>query len=245
MRAWGSLEFCWRARRELERRGPFDHIVAHWLVPCAWPIAIGKARTLEAVAHGSDVRLFCRLPSALRRHIARAWIEHQVRLRCVSLELRDLLIDASHPALAERTRVEPLPLELGTPPGRVAARERLGVGASTRLALLVARLVPDKRVAAALRALVYLPGISVVVVGGGPLLSELARSFPTIRFTGELARPHALEWIAAADVLVSASLQEGAPTALREARALGVPIVAQPAGDLRQWAARDPGVWLI
>jgi len=245
LRAWGSLEFCWRARRELEQRGPFDQIVAHWLVPCAWPIAIGKARTQEAVAHGSDVRLFCRLPRALRRHIAHTWIEHQVRMRCVSSELRDLLIEASHPALIALTRVEPLPLVLGTPPTRAAAREHLGVGAGTRLALLVARLVPDKRVAAALRPLVHLPGISVVVVGGGPLLSELRRSFPTVRFTGELARPRALEWIAAADVLVSASRQEGAPTALREALALGVPVVAQPAGDLRQWAARDPGVWLV
>ena len=245
LRAWGALEFCWKARRELQQRGPFDQIIAHWLVPCAWPIALGQAPTLEAVAHGSDVRLFCRLPAALRRHIARGWLEHQVRLRCVSQELRDLLIEASLPALAERTRVEPPPLVLGTPPGRAAARERLGVDAGTRLALLVARLVPEKRVAEALRALVYLPGISLVVVGGGPLLSELARRFPTVRFTGELARPHALEWIAAADVLVSASRQEGAPTALREARALGVPIVAQPAGDLRDWAARDPGVWLV
>jgi teichuronic acid biosynthesis glycosyltransferase TuaC len=244
-RVWGALAFCWRARRELERRGPFDQIVAHWLLPCAWPIASGKAPTLEVVAHGSDVRLFCRLPSALRRHIARSWLDRQVRLRCVSRELRDLLIEASHPALAAQTRVEPVPLVLGTPPGRAVARERLGVGEGTRLALLVARLVPEKRVAAALRALVHLPGIALVVVGGGPLLSELRRDFPTVRFTGELERPRALEWIAAADVLVSASLREGSPTALREARALGVPIVAQPAGDLRAWAAGDPGVWLV
>lgn len=244
-RAWGSLAFCWRARRELERRGPFDQIVAHWLLPCAWPIASGKAQTLEAVAHGSDVRLFCRLPSALRRHIARGWLDQQVRLRCVSLELRDLLIEASDPALAAQTRVEPVPLVLGTPPARSAARQRLGVGEGTRLALLVARLVPEKRVAAALRGLVHLPGITLVVVGGGPLLSELARDFPSVRFTGELTRPCALEWIAAADVLVSASLREGSPTALREARALGVPIVAQPAGDLRAWATDDPGVWLV
>ena len=245
LRAWGSLEFCWRARRELARRGPFDQIIAHWLLPCAWPIASGRAGALEAVAHGSDVRLFCRLPAALRRHIARSWLDQQVRLRCVSRQLGDLLIEASHPALAEQIRVEPVPLVLGTPPGRAVARERLGVGEGTRLALLVARLVPDKRVAAALRALVHLPGISLVVVGGGPLLSELTRSFPSVRFTGELARPRALEWIAAADVLVSASLLEGSPTALREARALGVPVVAQPAGDLRRWAVEDPGVWLV
>jgi glycosyltransferase involved in cell wall biosynthesis len=82
------------------------------------------------------------------------------------------------------------------------------------------------------------------VIGGGPLLAELRARFPRVRFTGELSRSQSLEWIAAANVLVSASVLEGAPTVVREARALGVPVVACPAGDLRLWAESDPGLWL-
>ncbi|HVY44240.1 MAG TPA: glycosyltransferase, partial [Minicystis sp.] len=51
-------------------------------------------------------------------------------------------------------------------------------------------------------------------------------------------------WVAAADVLLHASAVEGAPTVVREARALGVRVVACPAGDLAAWAAADPGITL-
>jgi teichuronic acid biosynthesis glycosyltransferase TuaC len=112
------------------------------------------------------------------------------------------------------------------------------------LAVVVARLVPGKRVGIALDAIAHLPAVDVVVIGGGPLLSALQGQFPNVRFTGELTRSQALEWIAAANVLVSASLLEGAPTVVREARALGVPVVACPAGDLTLWAERDAGLWL-
>jgi glycosyltransferase involved in cell wall biosynthesis len=91
----------------------------------------------------------------------------------------------------------------------------------------------------------YLPGVHVVVVGGGPELHALRSRFGAVHFTGELPRPQALTWIAAADVVVSASRREGSPTALREARALGVPVVACTSGDLQQRAAGDPGLWLV
>src|SRR6185503_17000215 len=62
LRALGALEFCVGARRLLERRGPFERVIAHWLVPCGWPILPGLSGELEAVAHGSDVRLLAALP---------------------------------------------------------------------------------------------------------------------------------------------------------------------------------------
>jgi teichuronic acid biosynthesis glycosyltransferase TuaC len=234
-----------RARRLLEREGPFDRVLAHWLLPCAWPIAASCRGELEAVAHGSDVRLLAALPGALRQHIARAWLAQQLRVRCVSSELRDELLACTTQRLAAQLRVEPPPLLLGARPERAAARRSLGMDEHVQLALLVARLIPEKRVAVALRAVAQLPGVSVVVVGGGPLLGELRQRFPGVRFTGELPRPQALAWIAAADVVMSASRREGAPTALREARALGVPVVACAAGDLTERAAGDPGMWIV
>lgn len=244
LRAWGGLEFCVRARRLLEREGPFDRVVAHWLVPCAWPIAASHQGELEAVAHGSDVRLLAALPALLRQRIARGWLERGLRVRCVSNELRDELLACTTPRLAAQLRVEPPPFSLEPRPERARARCSLGIDEQVRLALLVARLIPEKRVEVALRAVGQLPGLVVVVVGGGPLLGELRQRFPNVRFTGELARPQALAWIAAADVLISASKREGAPTALREARALNVPVVACAAGDLAEHALNDPGLWI-
>jgi glycosyltransferase involved in cell wall biosynthesis len=46
-------------------------------------------------------------------------------------------------------------------------------------------------------------------------------------------------------VLVSASRHEGSPLVVREARALGVPVVACPSGDLEQWARDDAGLWVL
>jgi glycosyltransferase involved in cell wall biosynthesis len=228
----------------LEREGPFDRVVAHWLLPCAWPIAASWQGELEAVAHGTDVRLLAALPAVLRQHIARGWLERGLRLRCVSNALRDELLACTTPRLAAQLRVEPLPFSLEPRPERVVARRSLGIDEHARLALLVTRLIPEKRVAVALHAVGRLPGVLVVVVGGGPLLGELRQRFPHVRFTGELPRPRALAWIAAADVMISASKREGAPTASREARALGVPVVACAAGDLLERAADDPGLWI-
>ncbi|HEX3855482.1 MAG TPA: glycosyltransferase, partial [Polyangiaceae bacterium] len=84
-----------------------------------------------------------------------------------------------------------------------------------------------------------------VVVGDGPELETLRREFPAAHFTGRVARPEALTYIAAADVLASASAEEGAPSVVREARALGVKVVAVAAGDLAQWAKTDPGLLLV
>lgn len=245
LRAWGGLEFCVRAQHLLKREGPFDRVVAHWLLPCAWPIATTLRVELEAVAHGSDVRLLAALPAALRRHIARVWIERRLLVRCVSREVREQLLTCTTPRLAPQLRIEPMPLLLEPRPERRAARRSLGIAEQTRLALLVARLIPEKRVEVALGALERLPGVAVAVVGGGPLLCELRQRFRGVRFTGELSRPDALTWIAAADVVVSASKHEGAPTALREARALGVPVVACAAGDLAERAQHDHGLWLV
>jgi glycosyltransferase involved in cell wall biosynthesis len=245
LRARGALAFVLAARRLLSRHGPFEQLISHWLIPCAWPIGLGKAQQLEAVAHGSDVRLLCALPRALRQHVARALIHEKATLRCVSEELRDMLIDATTPLLRSHTRVEPVRLELGLRVERAEARARFGLRPPTRLVLVVSRLIPDKRVGTVLQAVAYLPDVHVVVVGGGPELERLRRDFPGVRFTAELPRPQALEWMSAADVVVSASQLEGAPTVVREARALGIPVVAWPAGDLPRWAAEDAGLWLV
>ncbi|MEP7053202.1 MAG: glycosyltransferase, partial [Pseudomonadota bacterium] len=197
----------------------------------------------ELVGHGSDVRLFCALPAPLRAHIARTWLTRGARIRVTSVELCQLLLEAN-PELGPVLRVQASPLHLGSCPSRSQARAALGWDDRPR-ALIVARLIPGKCVTTALRAIALLEGVQAVVVGDGPEFYELRRSFPTVQFAGRLSRPKALLFIAAADVLVSASPEEGAPSVVREARALGVRVVAVRAGELPAWAAADPGIRLV
>jgi glycosyltransferase involved in cell wall biosynthesis len=108
-----------------------------------------------------------------------------------------------------------------------------------------ARLVPSKRVDLAIREAAR-HRAALTVIGDGPLRAELealASSFePRARFTGQLPRGDALALIADAHKLVHLSEAEGAPTVIREARALGVPVLATPVGDVARWAAKDPGI---
>lgn len=242
----GVAEFCARARSALRRHAPFTRVQAHFLLPSAWPIALGVDASipLELIGHGSDVRLFCRLPRALRHQITRAWLGRRATLRVTSEELACAL-RAAHPELSATLRVEASPIDVDQVPTRRVARSALGIAETQSLALIVARLVPEKRVALALHALSLVDELATVVVGAGPELDSLRARFPSARFTGYLPREQALRWIAAADVLVSASALEGAPSAVREARALGVPVVAVPAGDLTQWAKHDRGLFLV
>jgi teichuronic acid biosynthesis glycosyltransferase TuaC len=239
-----ATPFVRRARKMLQELGPFDRVVAHWIVPCGWPVAFDSGAPLEVVAHGSDVRLLLGLPAPCRRYVLAALLRRCARFRFVSHELRDALV-AQSPDLAARSEVRASDIVVDGVPDRLEARRQLGVAPETRLCVVVARLVPAKRVRVALGALALIPECSVVVVGDGPEREPLARHFPEGRFVGHLPRDRTLAWIAAADVLISASRREGAPTVVREARALGVPVVAAPAGDLERWSAADPEILLV
>jgi glycosyltransferase involved in cell wall biosynthesis len=257
LRLPGVLE---RGRRELRRLPVADLLVAHWLVPSAWPLLLGPPGGLdrllsargrvELVAHGSDVRLLLKLPRLVRDHILAQLAQPRVELRFVSLDLRDDLLNAAglssslRRRLGEHSVVRPAALELPPLPSRLQARGQLGIREGERLVLVVGRLVPDKRVDVALGAAELVPHGRLVVLGSGPELASLRELFPTAEFLGQLPRTEALTWMCASDVLLSASRLEGAPTAIREARLLGIPVVSSRAGDLEAWAAGDSDLWL-
>lgn len=246
-RAVAAAHFAIAARRTLTRLGPLDRIVAHWLVPSAFPIALGRAHArvpLEVVIHGTDVSVFERLPAVLRRRIASALAARGAAFRCVSEDLRERLGRAA-PALLSSCRVEAAPIDLDGAPARAAARIRLGIAPEERLAVVACRLVPSKRPDVAVRLALSRGSSRVVLLGDGPLWDDVWSADPRVRSLGRRPRSETLAWIAASDLVVSASRREGAPTVVREARALGVPVLAVPAGDLRAWAAADPGIELI
>lgn len=251
LRALAATVFVREAWRWLRREPKPTRLIAHFLLPCGVPIAtrgVGRETDIEIVVHGSDARLFAALP------IGQRWIASEIarsgaRLRFVSSELERLVLgglgDAQRQHLQPFCRVEPCALDVPARLTRQQARAELGIAAQARLAVVVARLVPGKRVDVALEACSRLSGLDCVVVGDGPERARLSRRFPRVRFVGHVERPRALAYLAAANALVSASLQEGAPSVVREARALGTEVVCLAAGDLERWAEQDAGIHVV
>jgi glycosyltransferase involved in cell wall biosynthesis len=240
----GVWEFV-RGAREALRREPCDRVIAHWIIPSGWPIAPATQAPIEVVAHGSDVRLLRRLPRPIRVLILRSLLTRGARFRFVSTELRNLIADAGAAELYATGQVAMSPIDVSGAPSRADAREARGVADNERLIVIVGRLIRSKRTRAALAAVTLLPRARVVVVGQGPEREALERQFPEVVFVGQLPRSQALGWIAAADLLVSASRQEGAPTVIREARALGVPVVSAASSDLHEWARQDRDLFVV
>ena len=252
LRGLGAAQFVASAIRWLRRAPAPARLIAHFLLPCGVPIAtrgLGARRAeVEVVVHGSDARLFAQLPAG-HGWVGRELVRAQARLRFVSQELHDLVLHALPRAQREilepPSRVEPCAIDLAGALSRAQARELLGITPRAAIAVVVARLVPGKRVHVALEACERVPELHAIVVGEGPERARLMERFPQATFVGQVERPLALAYVAAADALVSASLHEGAPTVVREARALGTPVVCLAAGDIARWAKADAGIHVV
>lgn len=246
----GVVPFTASARRCLTRLGIVDQLICHWLLPSFWPVARDYAEAAQVVCHGSDVRLLEHLPRQVQRLVISSLCRPNVAVRCVSSELASRLrrLATHHGLRPFPVTIAPAALDLPTLEPRVQLRRKLGLDAKPVIAI-VGRIVAEKRVDVALAAIRaastngdLAPRPDVLVIGNGPERSRLMRQYPEAKWLGQLGRTRTLEYVAAADLLVSASLLEGAPTAVREARALGTRVVAAASGDLALWASTDPGL---
>ena len=248
----GALQFVASAIAWLRRAPTPSRLIAHFLLPCGVPIATrglgARKADVEVVVHGSDARLFAHLPAG-HGWVGRELVRSRARLRFVSSELHDLVLGSlprsQRQVLEPLSRVEPCAIDLSGALSRAQARELLGIAPEASVAVIVARLIPGKRVQVALEACERVLELHALVIGEGPERARLMRRFPRASFVGQVERPLALAYVAAADALVSASLHEGAPTVVREARALGTPVVCLAAGDLARWAETDAGIHVV
>ena len=239
----------------LRSLGPVDRAVAHWIVPCGFPLASAVRAPLEVVAHGADVRLLVRLPREVRERVLAGLVERDARFTFAASSLLQSLEQSLGPALsaqlAAHAHVEPPAIDVPDVGARAAAqRASLALADGETVAVIACRLIASKRAELAIDAVRAAgPRVRLVVVGDGPergALEARARDVATaVLFTGALPRREALAWIAAADVLVHTSAVEAAPSVVREARALGVPVVACAAGDIAAWAHDDSGIRLV
>lgn len=134
-----------------------------------------------------------------------------------------------------------------TLPPRDVARARLGIPADIPVISNVARMWPEKALAAlveaAARLLPRYPGLRVLQVGDGPLMDELKAAAARrgiercVTFLG--FRSDYAEVMRASDVFALPSLAEGMPMVIYSAMALGLPIVASDVNGMRDTLEHD------
>jgi glycosyltransferase involved in cell wall biosynthesis len=201
---------------------------------------------LEGYFGAAKSRLYLQLERSLARFtdcligVSQATVDDLVRLRV---------------AAPERFRVVPLGLDLdrladadGELRGR--SRDELGVASGDVLLLFVGRVVRIKRIDLLLRALARArqsePRLRLAVVGDGELrpglegqAAELGIA-PEVLFLGYRRELRPL--LAAADVAVVSSHNEGTPVSLIEAGAAGLPAVATDVGGVRDVVGGEGGL---
>ncbi len=113
------------------------------------------------------------------------------------------------------------------------ARRALGLGEHTQLVVCCARLAEQKGqddlLTAWPRVTDECPGSELVLVGDGPLRSELERAaegLQGVTFAGWQSRVECLRWMRAASIVVCPSRYEAMSLVPLEAAALGTPVVA-------------------
>jgi glycosyltransferase involved in cell wall biosynthesis len=136
---------------------------------------------------------------------------------------------------------------------RTAKRQELGVAADAEVLCVIARLDPYKGHRYLLEAAAKLasrrPAACYLLVGTGPVEAALRAQASTlgledrVHFLG--IRPDVPEILAASDLFVLPSLNEGLSLAILEAMALGVPVVATAVGGAADVLVHGETGWTV
>jgi glycosyltransferase involved in cell wall biosynthesis len=193
---------------------------------------------------GTSVRLAAtrRVDFPLGRGPLSRWKHSRVDVfAAISGRVRERLLEAGVPP--DRAPLVPSGIDpSGYPSSSDRARWRAakGLAADEVLFVQAAALVPHKGqdvlLRAAARVCREIPAARFLLLGEGPLRRELERTVADLGLAGRVLLPghrdDVLEYVAAADVFVFSSVEEGLGTSLLDAMAVGVPTVAARAGGV-------------
>jgi len=242
--AWGPLYAASIIPGLRRYRGKVDVVLGSWAYPDGFAAVIA-ARLLGVPCvvklHGSDINVMARLPGP-RRQIAWA-LSRAARVVAVSRALADEVAALGVPRERIAVVMNGVDAALFHVRDRAQARRELGVPEGP-LALYVGNLKPEKGVldlaAAWERVARELPDARLVIVGGGPLRTQVEAALPP---RATLAGAQPLEaiptWMAACDVLVLPSHIEGMPNVVLEALACGRRVVATAVGGVPDLITSD------
>jgi glycosyltransferase involved in cell wall biosynthesis len=244
--AVSNLDLRWlRAFRRLLRRGRFD--IVHFHLP--YTAALGRLVVATLPRHQRPLTIYTEHSLWNKVAVLVKWLNRTTVGRDRALiAVSPAAYDALPVALRRRAQVVVHGVDLSLsselmahrPAIRHEVRESLGTPSDTVLVVTVANLRSEKGYdvlldAAHLAAQRHLP-LRFAAAGHGSMRAELvARAHELglddrFQFLGH--RDDALRLIAAADVFVLASRQEGLPVALMEAMSVGAAIVATSVGGV-------------
>jgi glycosyltransferase involved in cell wall biosynthesis len=231
------------ALEELHGEWPFDLVHAHYALPAggaAAPFAREHGLPLVVSIHGGDV-----LGPLLQTPEARAAVAEVLASACeiicnsrATLErVADVTVDE------ERLRV----IYLGAAPPDDAPPKRSNPTVAT-----LGHVIPRKRHADVLEAVLSMDGVEWLVIGDGPELPTLRRAARDLKledrveFAGQLSPAAALRELSTTHVMALPSEDEAFGVAYVEALACGVPAIGlETEGGPREIAALGPGMLLV
>ncbi len=211
----------------------FDLIDAHYYYPDGVAAALlGRwlRRPVVITARGTDINLIPQHRLARRMVL---WAERQAAASiAVSDAIRDEMVRLGVPAERVVSLRNGVDLEKFAPQPRETVRSRLGL--SGRVLLSVGYLIERKGHHLVIRALLRLPGWTLVIVGSGAMRDELGALAGglglenRVKFVGAVPQGELPDYYSAADLLVLASSREGMPNVVLESLACATPVVATP-----------------
>lgn len=213
----------------------FEVVIGHgmFMIPAGSVAkAVASTGSYTVVCHGSDINL-------LMERRARAYSETFGNARRV-IFVSSALVQRARDLGMETESAVVIPngvdLDRFHPDRRAGARTRLGLSDSPIVAFLgaLAKVKGADRIPCIARHLQRrCPDARILVGGEGPLGPELRlTSPPNVEYLGHLDRDQAADLLAAADVLVLPSRNEGWPTVILEAFACGTHVVGTAVGGI-------------
>lgn len=132
----------------------------------------------------------------------------------------------------------PVRIPLGVHPA-FTDKTRYGTLTGGKTLVYVGRLIYAKGVHDLLDAFgwvkIQVPNASLTIVGDGNYRTELEGiAGPEVTFLGELPQERVADVLATADIFIHPSYSEGQPSAVAEASAIGLPVIATDVGGTRE-----------
>lgn len=224
---------------EIRENFDFDVIDAQYFFPDAVAVAqLGSEFGVptSATARGSDINYWAQLPQP-RDLILKAGqklsgmiaVSEKLRQSMIAVGLDGDRIDVVRPGVDH---------QVFRPQDRQKAKSTLGV--SGPLVVSVGSIDTNKGQSLVIDSLLQMPDVTYILAGEGPLRGPLERKVEAlglsnrVRFLGSVGQTNISQLLAAADVMVLPSANEGLSNAWLESLASGTPIVICDAGGARE-----------
>jgi glycosyltransferase involved in cell wall biosynthesis len=246
------------------RREQYDIVHCHWMIPQGLIYALlsvlRRCPPALLTCHGADAFTLNSWPFRLLKR----WIlGRMTAVTGVSGEISDYLVQLA-PTKAEKVQRLPMGVDLSrfrADPKAIQERKARRMAGTPAKLLFAGRLAEKKGVPILLeafrRTLLRHPGITLRIVGDGPLRADLTNAAidlieaGTVTLTGAIPHEQLAKEFSEADlfcapfVVAADGDREGTPTVLLEAAATGLPIVTTDIGGCRDLIEQGQSGWLV